>query len=302
MSENTENPRERLVDDLSNVLGEAEEMLKRAATETGDKARDLRSQVETKLLRAKLRLQEIEGEAVDRAKAAARATDDYVHDHPWHAIGVAAAIGLAVGLLLNRRGVRLAAVTDGAPRVRRGLRAAAAQLAAALLGLGRTRLELAAVDFEEARARGRANASCSSSSRGCASRSPLLAATTLVVVLLWDTHRIAALCGVTLVYALLGLVALLAPCGAEKDGCAGVRGDARRARARSRVAGEPFRGRPMSGASGTARRAERKALLAARAEFDRQRVMLAVLEIKAIVAPSSAVRSHRIGATRSPPP
>jgi len=103
MTENTEGTRERLVDDLANVLGEAEEMLTRAATETGDKARDLRSQVETKLLRAKLRLQEIEGEAVDRAKAAARATDDYVHEHPWQAIGVAAAIGVAIGLLLNRR-------------------------------------------------------------------------------------------------------------------------------------------------------------------------------------------------------
>jgi ElaB/YqjD/DUF883 family membrane-anchored ribosome-binding protein len=103
MTENTEGARERLVDDFANVLGEAEEMLTRAAAETGDKARDLRSQVETKLLRAKLRLQEIEGEAVDRAKAAARATDDYVHEHPWHAIGVAAAIGVAIGLLLNRR-------------------------------------------------------------------------------------------------------------------------------------------------------------------------------------------------------
>jgi ElaB/YqjD/DUF883 family membrane-anchored ribosome-binding protein len=103
MSENTENPRDRLVDDLSAVLAEAEEMLKRAATETGDKARDLRSQVETKLLRAKLRLQEIEGEAIDRAKAAARATDDYVHDNPWQAIGIAAALGVAIGLLLNRR-------------------------------------------------------------------------------------------------------------------------------------------------------------------------------------------------------
>ena len=103
MSDNAENPRERLVDDVAAVLAEAEEMLKRAATETGDKARDLRSQVETKLLRAKLRLQEIEGEAVDRAKAAARATDDYVHDHPWQAIGIAAAIGVAVGLLMNRR-------------------------------------------------------------------------------------------------------------------------------------------------------------------------------------------------------
>ena len=103
MSENTENPRDKLVDDLSAVLAEAEEMLKRAAVETGDKARDLRSNVETQLLRAKLKLQEIEGEAVDRAKVAARATDDYVRDHPWHAVGVAAAAGLLVGLLMNRR-------------------------------------------------------------------------------------------------------------------------------------------------------------------------------------------------------
>jgi ElaB/YqjD/DUF883 family membrane-anchored ribosome-binding protein len=99
----SEMSREKLIDDFSAVLAEAEEMLKRASAETGDKARDLRSQVETKLLRAKLRLQELEGEAVDRAKAAARATDDYVHDNPWQAIGIAAAVGLAVGLLLNRR-------------------------------------------------------------------------------------------------------------------------------------------------------------------------------------------------------
>ena len=99
----SEMSREKLIDDFSAVLSEAEEMLKRASAETGDKARDLRSQVETKLLRAKLRLQELEGEAVDRAKAAARVTDDYVHDHPWTSVGVAAAVGFVFGVLLSRR-------------------------------------------------------------------------------------------------------------------------------------------------------------------------------------------------------
>jgi ElaB/YqjD/DUF883 family membrane-anchored ribosome-binding protein len=103
MTDNPESTRDKLVDDFAAVLSEAEEMLKRAATETGDKARDLRSQVETKLLRAKLSLQELEGQAVDHAKAAARATDDYVHDNPWQAIGIAAAVGVVVGLLMNRR-------------------------------------------------------------------------------------------------------------------------------------------------------------------------------------------------------
>ena len=95
--------RERLVDDFGAMLNEAEELMKRASTETGDRAKDLRSQVEAKLLAAKLRLQELQGDAVDGAKAAARVTDDYVHDNPWQAIGVAAAVGFLVGLLMNRR-------------------------------------------------------------------------------------------------------------------------------------------------------------------------------------------------------
>jgi len=95
--------REKLVDDFSAVLTEAEDLLKRAANESGERAKDLRSQVEAKLLAAKLRLQEIEGEAVDRARVAARVTDDYVHDNPWQAIGIAAAVGFIAGLMMNRR-------------------------------------------------------------------------------------------------------------------------------------------------------------------------------------------------------
>jgi ElaB/YqjD/DUF883 family membrane-anchored ribosome-binding protein len=95
--------REKIVDDFGAVLSEAEELLRRAGNETGDRARDLRSQVESKLLAAKLRLQELEGQALDQARYAARATDDYVHDNPWAAIGVAAAVGFAVGLLMTRR-------------------------------------------------------------------------------------------------------------------------------------------------------------------------------------------------------
>jgi ElaB/YqjD/DUF883 family membrane-anchored ribosome-binding protein len=95
--------RESLLDDFSSMLTEAEDLLRRAGNETGERAKDLRAQVEAKLLAAKLRLQELEGEAIDRAKAAARVTDDYVHDNPWRVIGVAAAAGFIVGLLVNRR-------------------------------------------------------------------------------------------------------------------------------------------------------------------------------------------------------
>ena len=95
--------RESLLDDFSAMLTEAEELLRRAGNETGERAKDLRAQVEAKLLAAKLKLQELEGDALDRAKAAARVTDDYVHANPWRAIGAAVAAGFLIGLLVNRR-------------------------------------------------------------------------------------------------------------------------------------------------------------------------------------------------------
>lgn len=103
MAIDIERTRDQLVDDFATVLSEAEDMLKKASQETGDRARDLRAQVEAKLLAAKLRLQEMQGDAVDRARDAARATDDYVHDNPWQAVGAAAAVGFVVGMLMTRR-------------------------------------------------------------------------------------------------------------------------------------------------------------------------------------------------------
>jgi ElaB/YqjD/DUF883 family membrane-anchored ribosome-binding protein len=103
MSINVERTRDQLVDDFSAVLDEAEDLLQKSSKESGERARDLRDQVQAKLLSAKVRLQEIQDDAVDRAKDAARATDDYVHDNPWQAVGVAAAIGFIAGMALSRR-------------------------------------------------------------------------------------------------------------------------------------------------------------------------------------------------------
>jgi len=38
-----------------------------------------------------------------QARRAAQSADDYVHDHPWSAIGVVALVGLATGFFIARR-------------------------------------------------------------------------------------------------------------------------------------------------------------------------------------------------------
>ena len=52
---------------------------------------------------AKERLADTREVVVDKTKQAARATDDYVRDNPWHAVGIAAGVGLVIGMLIGRR-------------------------------------------------------------------------------------------------------------------------------------------------------------------------------------------------------
>ncbi len=95
--------KEKLVSDMKLVIADAEEILRATANQAGEKVGELRVRIQERLRDAKIRLQDAEAALVDKTKAAARATDDFVHEHPWQAVGVAAAIGLALGVLIGRR-------------------------------------------------------------------------------------------------------------------------------------------------------------------------------------------------------
>jgi ElaB/YqjD/DUF883 family membrane-anchored ribosome-binding protein len=94
---------EQLVSDIKSVISEAEEMLSHTADQTGDKISQLRARVKARLSDARERLVDAEAALRHHTKKAARATDDYVHESPWTAVGVAAAVGLLVGLIIGRR-------------------------------------------------------------------------------------------------------------------------------------------------------------------------------------------------------
>jgi len=95
--------KEKLMQDLKIVIGDAEELLRATAAQAGEKAVAAREKIQDSLHRAKVKLAEAEDLMIDKTKQAARATDEYVHEHPWKAVGVAAGIGLIVGLLIGRR-------------------------------------------------------------------------------------------------------------------------------------------------------------------------------------------------------
>ncbi|MSQ50714.1 MAG: DUF883 family protein [Betaproteobacteria bacterium] len=95
--------RDKLVTDLKVVIADAEELLKATASHAGDKAAAARLKIQESIDATKIKLADLSEAGVYKAKAAARATDDYVHDNPWQAVGFAAAAGVVLGLLIGRR-------------------------------------------------------------------------------------------------------------------------------------------------------------------------------------------------------
>ena len=113
--------KEALMKEVRNVLQE-DESLYESGVETGtEEAKALKAKAQEKLGKVKAQFADFEAtasekvrEAADRvrdgahytgekARDAARQTDEMIQDKPYYAMGFAALAGLVVGVLLNRR-------------------------------------------------------------------------------------------------------------------------------------------------------------------------------------------------------
>jgi ElaB/YqjD/DUF883 family membrane-anchored ribosome-binding protein len=89
-------PVERIVTDVKLLASDIEELVKATAAETSDKVAVARTRVQQALAGTKETV-------LVRGTEAARATDRYVHENAWKAVGISAGIALLVGLLIGRR-------------------------------------------------------------------------------------------------------------------------------------------------------------------------------------------------------
>ena len=94
---------EQLVKDFKVLVADAEALLTETANQGGEKLADVRARTEESLRVMKERMAKAHGELIDKTKAAAKATDVYVHENPWKAIGTAAGLALLIGWLMGRR-------------------------------------------------------------------------------------------------------------------------------------------------------------------------------------------------------
>ena len=87
-----ENPKHNLMDDLRAVIADAEELLRATADQAGPRAQEARARAEESLRLAR-----------ERLEGAGRQLEAQVREHPWAAVGIAAGIGLVIGILLSRK-------------------------------------------------------------------------------------------------------------------------------------------------------------------------------------------------------
>jgi ElaB/YqjD/DUF883 family membrane-anchored ribosome-binding protein len=94
---------QKLKHDLQSVVTDAEELLKATASQTGERVEKIRVRAEDSLRAARLRLVETSAVVGQKARVAADSVDDQVHKHPYATAGIAAGVGLLLGLLIGRR-------------------------------------------------------------------------------------------------------------------------------------------------------------------------------------------------------
>ena len=94
---------EKLIGDLKTLVADAEELLKATASQAGEKIAVARQKIEQSLVEGKKALADAETTLVKKSKECAEIADDYVRENPWNAVGIAASVGLVIGLLLRNK-------------------------------------------------------------------------------------------------------------------------------------------------------------------------------------------------------
>jgi ElaB/YqjD/DUF883 family membrane-anchored ribosome-binding protein len=95
--------REQLMSDLKSVIHDAETWLRNGGQLTGEELKVAKAKFEQSLSAAKAGLVHYQETVVERTKEAAKATDEYVKENPWKSVGLGAAVGVVIGMLIARK-------------------------------------------------------------------------------------------------------------------------------------------------------------------------------------------------------
>jgi ElaB/YqjD/DUF883 family membrane-anchored ribosome-binding protein len=93
-----------VANEFRNFVSDVEHLLGSATSLTGEDLDRLKSRLKARIASARASVLDAGSAVADRARTGAKATDHFVHARPWQAVGIGAAVGVLIGLLLGRRG------------------------------------------------------------------------------------------------------------------------------------------------------------------------------------------------------
>lgn len=102
VSGNSDLGQEQLIADFKVVIDDAEALLKATVHQGDARLDEVRAKTRESLRKVGERIAEAQAALLANSRKAATATDVYVHENPWAALGVAGGIGFVLGLLLRR--------------------------------------------------------------------------------------------------------------------------------------------------------------------------------------------------------
>ncbi|WP_071058356.1 YqjD family protein [Pelistega sp. MC2] len=94
---------EELLAHLRKTVEDAEELLNQASKAGNEKADELRSRAKQLLNSVQEGFEEKKEEVVERTKEAVNATNTYVYDNPWRAVGAVSIAALLLGIIIGRK-------------------------------------------------------------------------------------------------------------------------------------------------------------------------------------------------------
>jgi ElaB/YqjD/DUF883 family membrane-anchored ribosome-binding protein len=84
-------------------LADIEDLITSMTPLTGEDLARAKAKLSERVAAARETVTVMGTEITDHARKTARVTNDYVHEHPWQAVGIGAVLGLLIGVAVARR-------------------------------------------------------------------------------------------------------------------------------------------------------------------------------------------------------
>ena len=88
--------------EFHNFISDMEDLVKATTSLTGEELTEAKAALSARVVAARQSAEAMGGAIADQARTTAKATNSFVHEHPWQSIGIGAALGLLIGVVFAR--------------------------------------------------------------------------------------------------------------------------------------------------------------------------------------------------------